>query len=155
MTPCGGEVTEGVNPTLVDGKFPMPTCSPIVIQVVVNNGEVSPDAQQGYQISINPAGQAVVAIQRPGTPGPSIQVVELGEDGLQSLLQELLEIGFFELEPPPAFGTPIVGAPSNWLSVWIGDQIWQADGAFLSPDDLDTLNRAQQAVIDAIGVPVT
>jgi hypothetical protein len=134
--------------------FPLPDCGTVVIQSSVNNGPVSPASQQGYQITIDTGGTAIVATKGQGTPTPSTKIVALGADGLQSLLKQLEQIGYFDLVTKIQ-GTPLLGGPTNTLSVWLNGQSWQVNGALLSGDDLATLNEAQQAIATAVGVPLS
>jgi hypothetical protein len=133
----------------------MPTCGTVVIDAIVNNGPVSPEFQQGYEVTIDTGGVAIVAIKQQGTPTPEVQIVNLGPDGLQNLLGQLQETGFFGI---PDLGTPgpdepiLVGGPTNTLSVWLGDQTWQFGEADLGEDDLAILNEAQHAVLAAVQV---
>jgi hypothetical protein len=133
----------------------MPDCGTVVIQSIVNNGPVAPEYQQGIQITIDSDGNAIVETKTQGTPTPSMRIEHLGPDALQSLLQQLRDIGFFDLVvklqgTPPA--PPLVGGPTNTLSVWLDGQSWQASGASLTGDDLATLTRAQTAVANAVGI---
>jgi hypothetical protein len=153
-TPCVPVPAVNASPIAADGSFPMPICGTVVIDSTVNNGPVPPEYQQGYEITIDTGGVAIVAITHEGTPTPTVQIVNLGPDGLQKLLQQLQEIGFFGLPDP---GTPgpdepiMVGGPTNNLSVWLGDQFWQISESELSSDDLAILNEAQQAILSAVG----
>jgi hypothetical protein len=126
-----------------------------VIDAVVNNGPISPEFQQGYEITIDTGGVAIYAIKQQGTPTPVVQIVNLGPDGLQQLLGQLQEIDFFGIafQGTPGPGTPImVGGPTNSLSVWLGDQTWQVSQADLSSDDLAILEESQQAILAAVQV---
>jgi ribosomal protein S11 len=152
-TPCV-IVPAAATPVATGDQFPLPDCGTVVIQSIVNNGPVSPESQQGYQITIDTGGTAIVATKSQGTPTPTTQIVVLGPDGLQLLLQQLEQIGYFDLVTK-AQGTPLVGGPTNTLSVWLNGQSWQVNGAVLSGDDLATLNEAQQAIATAVGVPLS
>jgi hypothetical protein len=156
-SPCNIVPAVGTPIASAGTPFPTPDCGTVVIQSTVNNGPVAPPYQQGYQITIDIEGTAIVSIKAQGTPTPSSQIVSLGQDRLQSLLQQLEQIGYFDLVAkmqgtPPA--PPLVGGPTNTLSVWLNGQMWQVSGTGLSDDDLATLNQAQKAVADAVGVPV-
>jgi hypothetical protein len=152
-TPCVIVPAVGT-PAATGDQFPLPDCGTVVIQSIVNNGPVSPESQQGYQITIDTGGTAIVAIKGEGTPTPSMQIVALGADGLQSLLLQLQQIGYFDLVTRVQ-GTPLIGGPTNSLSVWLNGQSWQVNGALLSGDDLTTLNEAQQAIATAVGEPLS
>jgi hypothetical protein len=135
----------------------MPTCGTVVIDATVNNGPLPPEYQQGYEITIDTGGVAIVAIYWEGTPTPEVHIVNLGEDGLQQLLQQLQEIGYFDLlsggTPGPEFDVP-VGGPTNNLSVWLGTQTWQVSEYWLSEEGAAILAEAQRAIVDAVGVTV-
>jgi hypothetical protein len=156
-TPCVPASGVGATPIATDGEFPMPTCGTVVIDATVNAGPLPPEYQEGYEITIDTSGVAIVAINWEGTPTPEVTIVNLGEDGLQELLQQLQEIGFFDLlsegTPGPESDMP-VGGPTNNLSVWLGDQTWQVSEYWLSSEGQEILNESQQAIVDAVGVAV-
>src|SRR5262245_47451610 len=93
-TPCTPQPAVIASPIAADGSFPMPACGTVVIDSIVNNGPVSPEFQEGYEITIDTGGVAIVAIKQQGTPTPSTQMVNLCPEGLQDLLGQLQEIGF-------------------------------------------------------------
>ena len=135
----------------------------VVVRLAENSGPLSPEFQEGYEIEITAGGEATYTIT-PAGASPDLeepdldQVVleaELADDDLQDLLEELGELGYFELaddvdpddEPPP-------GGSISLLAVTLDDDEWLVYPDGLTDDEDRQLVDAQQAVVAAVLVAI-
>jgi hypothetical protein len=159
---CVAEVggSERCSPATTNGEYQLPS-SGTVVHALVNNGPLPPEYQDGYEITIDAAGRATVVVTAPGasddlgdqrTLDPIRTTVDLGIDGLQQLLRDLDNAGFFFLrtrdEIDPA-DIPIGGDVSN-LEVTLADRSWDVEGAGLQSDDRVRLDEAQRVLAVAV-----
>jgi hypothetical protein len=149
-------------PTLVNDQYQVPV-SGTVIHAVVNVGPLPPEYQEGYEITIDATGVATVVVTPLGasddlgdaaTREPIVTTVDLGPDGLQNLLRDLDNSGFFYLPTTESLDetdVPIGGDVSN-LTIKLIDDVWEVPGAALTSDDRETLDHAQRLLVIAVGL---
>lgn len=148
----GGPIRVPAHP---NGQYQLPTGNAVVIDAVVNRGPLPPIYQAGYEITIDATGHAVITVTPPGgAPGvphpsatPQTIATEIGVAGLQRLLGQLSEAGFFTLRNN---GTPLIGGPESAIAVTLADGIWQARAAELDAGGQSRLQHAQQLIAAAV-----
>jgi hypothetical protein len=143
-----------------DGAFDLPADEDaVVVRLVENNGPLSPEFQEGYEIGITAGGEATYTIT-PAGANPDLgddaldQVVleaELSEDDLVDLLDELDDRGYFELaEDADTEDDLPVGGSVTLLAVTLDDDEWSLYADGLTDDENRQLSDAQQAVVAAV-----
>lgn len=140
-------------PTLIDDQYQVPA-SGMVIHAVVNVGPLPPEYQEGYEITIDAAGIATIVVTPLGAEEPITTTADLGPDGLQNLLRDLDNAGFFYLPTTESLDetdVPIGGDVSN-LQVTLVDDVWEVPGAALTGIDRETLDQAQRLLVIAVGL---
>jgi hypothetical protein len=149
-------------PTLVNDQYQIPATG-TVIHAVVNVGPLPPEYQEGYEITIDATGVATVVITPLGasddlgdaaTREPIVTTTDLGSDGLQQLLRNLDDTGFFYLpttENLDESDVPIGGDVSD-LTITLVDDAWEVPGAALTADERATLDQAQRLLVIAVGL---
>ena|GEM_PF-2119269 len=149
-------------PTLVNDAYQVPV-SGVAVYAVVNVGPLSPEYQEGYEITIDASGVATVVVTPLGasddlgvgaTTEKITTTVELRPDGLQQLLRDLDNAGFFYLPTSDTIDpTDVpVGSDVSNLQITLVDATWDVPGAALSPDERETLNEAQRILATAVGI---
>lgn len=143
----GRDNVDRCGPTLNDGRYQVPS-EGTVIEVRVNNGPVSPESQEGFEIVIDAAGTATITVTPMGssddlsdserTAEQTVRTEEIGEEGVQQVLGELEACGFYylpqrhEVDPSdlPDGGNIAV------LEVTLVDGIWEVfNQALIDPGD--------------------
>lgn len=141
-------------PTLINDQYQVPV-SGTVIHAVVNVGPLPPEYQEGYEISIDATGVATVVVTPLGASAEPITTsVDLGPDGLQNLLRDLDNAGFFYLPTTEGLDetdVPIGGDVSD-LTITLIDAVWEVPGAALTADERATLDQAQRLLVTAVGL---
>jgi hypothetical protein len=153
---------ERCTPTTINGEYQLPA-SGTVIHVVVNNGSLPPEYQQGYEITIDAAGEATVVVTPEGaaadigdqqTAEQIITRVSLGTEGLQQLLRDLESANLFFLptrEEVEAEGV-IAGDTVSVVEVTLRDGRWEISGSGMEADDRARLDDVQRLIADAVGL---
>jgi hypothetical protein len=160
---CTIEVSvERCTPTTINGEYQLPAAG-TVIHVVVNNGSLPPEYQQGYEITIDATGLATVVVTPEGaaadlgdqqTTEQIVTNVSLGTEGLQNLLRELESASFFFLptrEEVEAEGV-IAGDTVSVVEVTLEDGSWEISGSGMDADDRAVLDTVQRSLADAVGL---
>jgi hypothetical protein len=140
-------------PTRVNDQYQVPV-SGTVIHALVNVGPLPPEYQEGYEITIDASGVATVAVTPLGAAEAIATIVDLGPDGLQHLLRDLDNAGFFYLATVKTLDetdVPIGGDVSD-LTITLVDDVWDVPGAALTADERTTLDEAQRLLVIAVGL---
>ena len=143
-------------PSVVDGEYEVPAGDEIIIRVVENNGPVSPEFQTGYSVEIDANGHAEYVFTPAGASGdmtdptaaPQVTVAELGEDGVQSLLQLLDATGVFDLDNPDDEAPP--GASVDLLEVTLDEGTWVIQNVALEDEAAAQLDLAQALIVATV-----
>ncbi len=143
-------------PSVVDGEYGVPAGDEIVIRIVENSGPVSPEFQTGYSVEIDADGHAEYVVTPEGASGdmtdptaaPQVTVAELGEDGVQSLLQLLDVTGVFDLHNPDDEAPP--GASVDLLEVTLDDGTWLTQNVALADEAAAPLDLAQALIVATV-----
>jgi hypothetical protein len=150
------------SPATTNDQYQIPA-SGTVIHAVVNNGPLPPEYQQGYEITIDAAGDATVIVTPEGaaeglgdqrTAEQITRTVALGTAGLQQLLRDLDNLGFFLLPTRAEVEQDgvIVGDEVTYVEVRLLDGTWDIAGSGMEPDDREQLDAAQYVLATAVGL---
>ena len=149
------------SPSTIDGEYQLPA-SGTVIHVVVNNGSLPPEYQEGYEITIDATGEATVVVTPEGasaelgdqqTAEQTITTVSLGVDGLQQLLRDLESESFFFLPTRQEVEEDgvIAGDTVSVVDVTLQDGNWEISGSGMDADDRARLDDVQRVIAAAVG----
>lgn len=146
-------------PRRVDGRYQLPDDpAATVIDLTVGNGSLPPEYQYGYEVTIDASGHAVVTISPVGSKASPVAVettrrtVEIGEDGLQDLLAEMDERGFFAL-PPADPDQILVGGEVDVIEVTLADDDWTVNNWSLeAAEQRERFADAHEVILHAVGI---
>ena len=154
---------ERCGPTMVDDGYQVPDDGD-VIRVIVDNGPVSPDSQEGYEIVVDAAGTVTITETPLGASGDLpesertaeqiVRTEEIGPEGVQGLLFSLDGCGFYYLpqsgEVPDA-DMPVGGSVS-YIEVRLDDGFWEVSGSLLEAEDAVNFDACQAIFADQFEV---
>lgn len=159
-TPCAATPPSAGGPVLVGGHYQLPDDpQATVVYLTFGNPTLPPEYQYGYDVTIDASGHAVVTISPVGSRAASSggtptteQTEELGEDGLQGLLDELCDLGFFAL-PPVDPDKLLIGGEVDEIDVSLADGTWPVNAWSLeTTDQRARFADAHEAILRAVGI---
>ncbi len=147
--------TTGVDrcgPEIVDGRYVLPDAG-VVIRSVVNNGPLSPEYQDGYEIDIDVSG-VVTITELQGEAEPLIRTDVITTEGVQELLTDLDQCQFYYLPQRSEFEDSALpaGGSVSVLAVHLGNGDWESTLDTLSGQDLASFETCQSDLADRFGV---
>jgi len=144
-----------------------PTLKPVsedsvVIHSVIDNGQVAPEAQEGYEITIFGSGRVEIVITPPGasdalgnqkTVEKQTRTMTLTDTELTKLLTDLQAAGYFRLTQDDRINpkAQVTGGGTSQLTVTLVDGEWKVNGNGLTQNEAATLEKAQGIVSHAGG----
>lgn len=138
-------------PTLIDERYQIPATG-TTVRAVVNVGALPPEYQEGYEITIDATGIATIEVTPLGSQETITTTVDLGIEGLQRLLRQFEDAGFFYLpteEEIDPSDIPDGDSVSN-LQVTLVDGTWDVIGAALSAEGRLVMDESQQILAAAL-----